>query len=85
MAFLGIVAVSYAFFYVLSSMEQQGASSFAVVNIVGLFAVVLGIAAAVIILRRAAPTYRETLKNAETALANRAWIPSSLPSLSSLC
>ena len=55
LSLLGIVMVAYAFFYLLSWLEQQGANSFVVVNTVGLLAVVLGVVAAVAILRRAAP------------------------------
>jgi len=54
LALAATVLVAYAF-YSLGTSGQQGASSFTIVNTVGLLAVVAGIVAAVAILRRAAP------------------------------
>ncbi len=54
-AFLGVVLAAYALFYLISSDESHGVSSFGVVNMVGLVAVVVGIVAAGAILRRASP------------------------------
>ena len=55
LALVCVVVGAYAFFYELPTLEEQGASSFAVANTVGLFAVILGMAAAVLILRRTSP------------------------------
>jgi len=54
LAFVSIVAVAYAFFYLLTSLEGQGAAPFGLVNTVGLVVVVVGVVAAGLILRRAA-------------------------------
>jgi hypothetical protein len=54
-AFAIVILFAYAFFYSLEALEQQGASSFSVVNTVGLIAVVIGIVAAFAVLRRTRP------------------------------
>ncbi|MDV3277308.1 MAG: hypothetical protein LYZ69_02430 [Nitrososphaerales archaeon] len=55
LAMVAVIVVAYAFFYVLGSLEQQGATSFGLANTVGLLAVVIGVIAAGMILRRATP------------------------------
>jgi len=51
----GLIVLAYAFYYALSETEAQGASSFGLANSVGLIAVFVGLIAAGMILRRAAP------------------------------
>jgi Ni/Fe-hydrogenase subunit HybB-like protein len=50
-----LITVAYVLFYFLNSVESRGATSFGLVNAVGLVAVVVGIIAAGMILRRASP------------------------------
>jgi membrane associated rhomboid family serine protease len=52
-AFVAIVLFAYAFFYLLSSLGGQGSTSFGLANTAGLIAVFTGVAAAVVLLRRA--------------------------------
>ncbi len=52
---VGVIVLAYAFFYVLSSTESQGATSFGLANSVGLAVVFVGLVAAGVILRRATP------------------------------
>lgn len=51
----GVITFGYFFFYVLSSAENQGATSFGLANSLGLVVVFVGIIAAGLILRRAIP------------------------------
>jgi hypothetical protein len=51
----GLIVIAYAFFYLLSESEAQTASSLGVVNSIGLAAVVIGLIAAGLILRRGSP------------------------------
>jgi len=53
--FLGLAILAYAFFYVLTATESQGASSFYLTNMVGLAVFVIGVVAAGLVMRRAAP------------------------------
>ena len=46
---------AYAFFYILSVSETQGATSIGLANSVGLVAVFVGLIAAGLIMRRATP------------------------------
>lgn len=55
LAVAAIVAVSYAFFYLISFTEGQGSTAFQLVNEIGLAAVVIGVVAAGVVLRRATP------------------------------
>lgn len=55
LALVAIVLSAYAFFYVLGSLSGQGSTPFGLVNTVGLLAVIIGVAAAFVILRRAKP------------------------------
>ncbi|MDA4125363.1 MAG: hypothetical protein OK438_07975 [Thaumarchaeota archaeon] len=50
-----VIIVGYAFFYMISNLGAPGAGTFGLVNSVGLAAVLLGIVAAGVILRRATP------------------------------
>jgi hypothetical protein len=50
-----ILVLAYVFFYAMSSAESQGATSLGLANSVGLVAVVVGVVAAGLLLRRAAP------------------------------
>lgn len=54
-ALVGVLGFAYALFFVLSSMEGQGASSFGLANEVGLVAVFFGLIAAGFLFRRARP------------------------------
>ncbi len=54
MAFLVILILAFTLFYLTSSLEGQGATPFAIVNGAGLAAVLLGVLAAGIIIRRSA-------------------------------
>lgn len=54
-AAVAIVVMTYALFYAVTALESQGASSFELVNTVGLLAVVFGVLAAAAILGRARP------------------------------
>ena len=50
---LAVLAVlAYLFFYFLSATESQGASSFYLANVVGLFVVVAGVAVAALVVSR---------------------------------
>jgi hypothetical protein len=51
----GLILGSYAVFYALSTSESQGAASIGVANTVGLLAVFVGLIAAGLLMRRAAP------------------------------
>ncbi len=51
----GVLVLAYAFFYILSSYETQGAASLGLVNSIGLAVVFVGLIAAGVILRRASP------------------------------
>ncbi len=51
----GLIVFAYAFFYVLSSVETQGATSIGLANSVGLVAVFIGLIAAGLLFRRATP------------------------------
>jgi hypothetical protein len=51
----GLIVISYAFFYLLSESEAQTATSLGLVNSIGLAAVVIGLIAAGLILRRGSP------------------------------
>ncbi len=53
-ALAAIILLAYSLFYLATSLEGQGATSFAVVNGAGLAAVLIGVLAAGIILRRSA-------------------------------
>lgn len=53
-AFAAITLLAYSLFYIMGSHEEQGATSFAMVNGAGLAAVLIGVLAAGIILRRSA-------------------------------
>jgi len=44
--------LAYALFYLLGTFESQGASTFGIVNTVGLVAVFVGVIAAAVIMRR---------------------------------
>jgi hypothetical protein len=50
-----VIVLTYAIFYVLSSAEVQGATSFGLANSIGLVAVFIGLIAAGLLLRRATP------------------------------
>ncbi|MBI3859879.1 MAG: hypothetical protein HY296_06570 [Thaumarchaeota archaeon] len=54
-AVLVLAAAAFVLFYTLATAEKEGASSFGLVNLVGLATVVLGITAAFVMLRRASP------------------------------
>ncbi|MDA4121413.1 MAG: hypothetical protein OK404_03290 [Thaumarchaeota archaeon] len=54
-AMAGLIGFAYAFFYFMTSVETQGASSFGLANSVGLAGVVVGLIAAGLVLRRASP------------------------------
>ncbi|MDV3244742.1 MAG: hypothetical protein LYZ66_06185 [Nitrososphaerales archaeon] len=51
-AFIAIVVLAYSLFYIMGSLEEQGASSFGIANTVGLVVVTFGVIAAGILLRR---------------------------------
>ena len=51
----GLIAFAYGYFYFISSVETQGASSFGVANSVGLAGVFIGLIVAGLLLRRASP------------------------------
>ena len=50
-----LIVLAYAFFYLLSATEPQGATSFDIANSVGLVVVLVGVIAAGFVLRRARP------------------------------
>jgi hypothetical protein len=50
-----ILILAYVFLYAMSSTETQGATSLGLANSVGLVAVIVGVVAAGLLLRRAAP------------------------------
>jgi hypothetical protein len=50
-----ILILAYVFLYALSSTETEGASSLGLANSVGLVAVLVGVVAAGLLLRRASP------------------------------
>lgn len=50
-----LVVVAYAFFYALDVTETQGSTSIGLANAAGLVAVIVGLIAAVLIMRRGAP------------------------------
>ena len=58
LAVLALLALVCVAFYYISSVKWAGMSNFGLVNSVGLVSVVVGIVAAGIILRRAAPPAR---------------------------
>ncbi len=51
----GLIVGAYALFYALSASEPEGASSIGLANSVGLVAVFIGLIAAGLLMRRAAP------------------------------
>ena len=51
----GLILGTYALFYALSTSEPQGAASIGVANMVGLLVVFVGLIAAGLMMRRAAP------------------------------
>jgi len=51
----GLILLAYAFFYVLSATEPEGATSFGLANSVGLVVVLVGVIAAGFVIRRANP------------------------------
>lgn len=51
-ALAGVVALAYLLFFVLDSMEGQGANALGLANVIGLITVLVGIAVAGVILRR---------------------------------
>jgi uncharacterized membrane protein len=51
-----VIIIAYAFFYVLSVTEPQGAMSFDLTNSVGLVVVLVGVIAAGFVIRRANPS-----------------------------
>lgn len=51
----GMILVAYALVYAVGVSEAQGATSIGIANAVGLVAVFVGLVAAALILRRAAP------------------------------
>ena len=55
LAVIGVVAAAYALFYVLSISQGAGGSSFGLVNSLGLVTVVIGLVAAMLIIKRAKP------------------------------
>ncbi len=50
-----LILVAYAFFYALSAMDSQGATSFSLTNSIGLVVVLIGVIAAGYVIRRANP------------------------------
>ncbi len=54
-AFAAVTLLAYSLFYLMGSLEAQGASSFGMANTVGLIVVFVGAIAAGILLRRASP------------------------------
>ena len=54
-AVVAVIILAYAFFYAMSSTEAQGATSLGLANSVGLVAVLVGVVAAGLLLRRASP------------------------------
>jgi len=50
-----LIVAAYAFFYVLSLTEPEGANSFDLANSVGLIVVLVGVIAAGFVIRRASP------------------------------
>lgn len=52
---LAVLVLAYAFFYAMSSTETEGATSLGLANSVGLIAVLIGVVAAGLLLRRASP------------------------------
>jgi hypothetical protein len=50
-----VIVLAYAFFYAISSTETEGATSLGLANSVGLVAVLVGVIAAGLLLRRASP------------------------------
>ena len=51
----GVIVLAYASFYALTSAEAQGATSIGIANSIGLVAVLIGLIAAGLLLRRSAP------------------------------
>jgi membrane associated rhomboid family serine protease len=54
-ALASLIAFAYGFFYFISSVETQGASSFGLANSVGLAGVFIGLIVAGLLLKRASP------------------------------
>ena len=54
-AIVAMIVGAYAFFYLLSVSETQGATSIGLANSVGLLAVFVGLVAAGLMMRRATP------------------------------
>jgi hypothetical protein len=52
LALAGVVVLAYAVFTLTGSPEGQGGSSLGIVNTIGLATVLVGIAAAIVIMRR---------------------------------
>lgn len=48
----GMVVLAYALFYMIGTFESEGASSFGIVNTVGLVAVFVGVIVAATVMRR---------------------------------
>jgi len=55
LALVCVLIVAYAYFYRLTALEAQGASSIGMANMAGLLLVFVGVVAAGLIMRRAAP------------------------------
>lgn len=51
----GVIVLAYAFFYALTSVETQGATSIGVANSIGLVVVLIGLVSAGLLLKRATP------------------------------
>ena len=51
-AFVLLIVAAYALFYMLDSVEAQGANSFGIANIVGLVTVVVGVVVAGAVMKR---------------------------------
>ena len=54
-AVVAVLVLAYALFYTMSSTGTQGATSLGLANSVGLVAVLVGVVAAGLLLRRASP------------------------------
>jgi hypothetical protein len=51
----GVIVLAYTFFYALTSVETQGATSIGVANSIGLVVVLIGLVSAGLLLKRATP------------------------------
>ena len=52
---VAVIVLAYVFLYAMSTTETEGATSLGLANSVGLFAVLVGVIAAGLLLRRASP------------------------------